>query len=88
MIKNVSQQIDKFYDRDNQFVEFPTILDNIASTDAKFEFLASNTLQKVRLIRKHNKVAESVAVIFQHTRVKDLNYKCAKEKAELYRKTF
>ena len=44
MIRNVSAQIDKFYDQEDQYVEFPTILENITSTDAKFEFVVSNTI--------------------------------------------
>ena len=85
MIRNVADLIDTRYDKKNYCVEFPTVLDNIKSDDAKFEFVTSNTLQKVRLVRDHTRVKKSVAVIFVNTRAKDLEFEQYEEKAILYR---
>ena len=52
MINHVVDQLNKYYDREKYFVEFPTIFENIKNNDTKLEISASNTLQKVRLIRK------------------------------------
>ena len=69
MVKNVVDILNHNYDRTTQTVTFPTCFDNIKSDDANFELVASNTLQKVKLARRHNVVKKSTAVIFAHTNV-------------------
>ena len=42
-------------------------MDKLKGDDPNFELIASNTLQPVRLARKHKVVTRSVAIIFAHS---------------------
>ena len=88
MVKDIVNMFEKHYDKELQFVELPTALDSIYSSDASFEMITSNTLQKARLIREHNVAAKTIAVIFVHTNAKGLPYTEATERSKLYEELY
>ena len=49
-------------------LEIPKVFDQFKATDAKFEMVTSNTLQKLNLICRKNVVKEVIPLVFVNTR--------------------
>ena len=88
MVKNVVDILNEHYDRDGQYVEFPSCFNQIKGEDANFELVASNNLQKLRLARRANVVIKSIAIIFVHTEARGLSYAESDKRAECFRKIY
>ena len=75
-----------------KIVEFPSVLEQIRTDDAKFELAVSNTIKKLTLYHRssvyrkkyENVVSKSIGIIFVNTRTKKLEYN--KESIEMRKK--
>ena len=62
--------------------------DDLKGSDANFEMVASNTIQPLRLMYKHNIATKTVAKIFVSTNAKGLEYDEAEKRGEMHRTLF
>lgn len=66
-------------------LEIPKVFDQFKATDAKFEMVTSNTLQKLNLICRKNVVQEVIPIVFVNTGCRSQklsNVEVHKEEAE------
>ena len=65
-------------------VEFPLAVKNIASEDANFEYMITNSIQSCLLARHMNIVTSSRAIIFVNTHLNGQEYAGASERTVHY----
>ena len=88
MIKDVVKIFTEDYSRESFTLTLPSCFDNLSSSDANFEMVASNELQPLRLVYKKNIASKTIACIFVHTKTKDLTYDGATERGEMHKTLF
>ena len=88
MVKNFLKTLADKVDRYTQMIEFPLALKNIASDDANFEFMTSNSLMNCLLERYKNIVTACKAIIFVNSHLNGLKYDGAKERTVHYQEFF
>ena len=82
MVDNLLDHIIKKRDKKYQFVEFPSVLDQIKSEGAQFELSISNTIAKLDLYHKssiykqsfQNIVEKSIGLVFVNSKALELEY--------------
>ena len=82
MCQDIKDLLNSRYDRDTLKLQIPQVFDQLKASDAAFEMVTSNTLQRLVLICQKNAITHSYGVIFHNDSCKDLMYKRAHDRCE------
>lgn len=82
MCQDIKELLTSRYDRDTLKLPIPQVFDQLKASDAAFEMVTSNTLQRLVLICQKNAITHSYGVIFHNDSCKDLTYKRANDRCE------